>query len=199
MRYRSNFVSCTFDLDQPGRTYGSASLVYSDNENASRVFQIPIVTIANGSGPTVLFCAGNHGNEDQGQLILRRLVNELDPADVQGRVIVLPAMNYPAVRANTRTSPLDGANLNRSFPGDGTAGPTQAIARFMSDAIVPEADIGMDLHSGAHGAEFVITTFLVAAADRDVHARSLAVKMICFSFFFFSFLKLKEKKNLFIK
>ncbi len=175
MRYKSNFVSCDFDIDQQGRNYGSATLVYSDNANAGRGFEIPIVTIANGSGPTVLLCAGNHGDEDQGQLILRRLINELSPDDIQGRIIFLPAMNYPAVRADSRTSPLDNGNLNRSFPGDGSTGPTLAIARFITDAILPVTDYGIDLHSGGRSAEFVITSFLVTCADVELYHRSLAV------------------------
>jgi len=172
MRYRSNFLSCDIDFDAKGKNFDVARLVYSDDDNANRVFLIPIVTIANGEGPTALLCAGNHGNEDEGQLILRRLIHDLDPDDVQGRIIVLPAMNYPAVRASTRVSPLDGENLNRSFPGDGTAGPTRAIARFIVDALLPMADAGMDLHSGSYFAEFVGTTFLCTSDDLNMHQAS---------------------------
>lgn len=175
MQYRSNFVSCDFDLEQPGTNYGSATLVYSDTANSGRVFPIPIVTVANGTGPTVLLCAGNHGDEDQGQLILRRLLNELDVDDVGGRIIFLPAMNYPAVRADTRTSPLDNGNLNRSFPGDATAGPTLAITRFITDAILPVTDYGIDLHSGGHGQSFVHTSFVATCPDIDLYRRTIAV------------------------
>lgn len=173
VKYKSDFVSCDFDFDATGKHYGAARLVYSDNANAGRVFLIPIVSIVNGSGPTVLLCAGNHGNEDEGQLILRRLIHELEPGDVQGRVIILPALNYPAVRASTRTSPLDNENLNRSFPGDGSSGPTPAIARFVVDALLPMADAGMDLHSGSYGAEFVNTTFLCTCADAALYRKSV--------------------------
>jgi N-alpha-acetyl-L-2,4-diaminobutyrate deacetylase len=33
----------------------------------------------------------------------------LDPKDVTGTVIIVPAMNYPAFRAGTRTSSIDNA------------------------------------------------------------------------------------------
>ncbi len=173
VNYKSDFISCDFDFEAQGKNYGAARLVYSDNANAGRVFLIPIVTIVNGNGPTVLLSAGNHGNEDQGQLILRRLIHELEPKDVQGRIIFVPALNYPAVRSSTRTSPLDNENLNRSFPGDGTSGPTSAIARFVVDALLPLADAGMDLHSGSYGAEFVNMTFLCTCADSALYRKSV--------------------------
>jgi predicted deacylase len=37
---------------------------------------------------------------------------------VRGQLIILPALNFPASQAGTRTSPIDGVNLNRAFPGD---------------------------------------------------------------------------------
>lgn len=171
--YKSNFISCDFDFDTPGKHYGAAHLKYSNNSESMRVFPIPIVTIKNGKGPTVLLTAGNHGNEDEGQLILRRLIHELDAADVQGRIIFLPALNYPAVRAYTRTSPLDNENLNRSFPGDGTSGPTFAIARFVVDVLLPLADAGIDFHSGGNAAKFVATSFLCTCANTSIYRKSV--------------------------
>ena len=175
LSYKSGFVSCDFDLDAPGKRFGAAQLLFSDNENAGRIHLVPIVVIANGDGPTVLLCAGTHGNEDQGQLVLRRLVHELEPSEVTGRVVILPALNYPAVRAWSRTSPLDNGNLNRSFPGDETSGPTSALARFVVDALLPRCDAGMDLHSGGPSSEWACSTFLCTCADPEVYRRSVAM------------------------
>ena len=79
---------------------------------------IPIAVIKNGSGPTVLMEGGNHGDEYEGPIILGRMIRELDAAEIQGRLILLPAVNTPAVIAGRRTSPVDGLNFNRAFPGD---------------------------------------------------------------------------------
>ena len=173
--YRSRFVSCEFDFDTSGKRFGSAQILYSDNENAGRVHLVPIVVIANASGPTVLLAAGTHGDEDEGQLVLRRLVHELEPGDVAGRIIVLPALNYPAVRAWSRTSPLDNGNLNRSFPGDETSGPTSALARFVVDALLPMCDAGIDLHSGGPSSHWACSTFLCTCDDAEVYRRSVAM------------------------
>ncbi len=170
--YKSTFLSCDFDFDVSGKNYGSARLDYSDDLGVSRVFPIPIATISNGSGPTILLTAGNHGNEDEGQLILRRLIHELDPTDICGRIIILPALNYPAVRSNRRTSPLDNGNLNRSFPGDPEIGPTSAIARFVVDQLLPLADAGIDFHSGGRAAKYVTTSFLCTCSDPEIYRKS---------------------------
>ena len=170
--YRSSFISCDFDFDAAGKHYGSAHLDYSNDEGVSRIFPIPIVSINNDNGPTLLLTAGNHGNEDEGQLILRRLIDEIAPENIQGRIIALPALNYPAVRANTRTSPLDQGNLNRSFPADEVTGPTTAIARFVVDLLLPLADAGVDLHAGGANAKYVNTTFLCACENPTVFRKS---------------------------
>jgi N-alpha-acetyl-L-2,4-diaminobutyrate deacetylase len=73
------------------------------------------------------------------------------PADqVQGRIIILPALNLPAVTAGQRVSPIDGLDMNRSFPGrpDGTV--TQVIAHYVHEVILPLCDAVLDLHSGGY-------------------------------------------------
>ena len=86
---------------------------------------------------------------------LRREVvaRSLDPAKVTGTVIIVPAMNYPAFRAGTRTSPIDKGNLNRTFPGrpDGTV--TEKIADYFQRYLLPKTDIVLDFHSGGRTLE----------------------------------------------
>src|SRR5262245_34685253 len=79
---------------------------------------LPITVVRAGPGPLVLFTGGNHGDEYEGQIALLKLARELEPTDlVRGGVIIMPMINPPAVDAGTRTSPIDGKNLNRVFPG----------------------------------------------------------------------------------
>ncbi|MER8929031.1 succinylglutamate desuccinylase/aspartoacylase family protein [Mesorhizobium sp. M0859] len=116
---------------------------------------IPFITIRNGDGPGVLLMAGNHGNEYEGQIILMKLVQELQVDDVCGRIIVLPAANAPAVRADRRNSPLDDGNLNRQFPGAPDGGPTAMIAHLIESALLTRVDYAVDLHSGSLSAEYL--------------------------------------------
>ena len=69
-------------------------------------------------------------------------------------MIIVPAMNYPAFRAGTRTSPIDKGNMNRIFPGrpDGTV--TEKIADFFNASCFPRPT-SLDFHSGGRTLDFV--------------------------------------------
>ena len=168
-------ITCDLDLESPGRRMGHLRLVHSDNRLAFSVVPIPIAVIANGEGPSVLLCAGTHGNEYEGQVILRELVRELAPEDVTGRLIVMPSLNMPAVREDARVSPLDDVNLNRAFPGAPDRGPTAAIAGFLAEVILPHCDAGIDIHTGGNSASFVPLVYLCRCDDDGVFGQSAAL------------------------
>lgn len=114
-------VSSALNLDAPGKRAGQFGLTHSGNRHAFSTIRAPLGVIRGGDGPTALICGGNHGDEYEGQIIARRLYERLEPGDLAGRLILAPALNMPAIEAVSRTSPLDGGNLNRSFPGEAHA------------------------------------------------------------------------------
>ena len=87
-----------------------------------------------------------------------RMVNDLQPKDITGQVIIVPGLNTPAVRASSRVSPLDGKNLNRTFPGDPTGGVTDQIAHYVETELLPLSDAAIDLHSGGKASFFTPCT-----------------------------------------
>jgi predicted deacylase len=159
---RRSRVATDVVFDRDGKHCGFLSLPISTHESAYGRIQIPIVVVRNGEGPTALLVAGNHGDEYEGQIALTRLAQDLRPEAIRGRVILLPALNLPAVRAGRRTSPMDEGNLNRTFPGDPEGGPTAAIAHYVESTLLPLADFALDLHSG--GSSLV---YLPCALVRD--------------------------------
>lgn len=170
---RPSPISATVDFDAQGVQHGFLKLPYSHDKSAWGTMMIPITVVASGRGATVLMTGGNHGDEYEGPAALFDLARSLDPALVSGRVIIVPAMNYPAFRAGTRTSPIDGGNMNRSFPGrpDGTL--TQKIADYFQRALLPMADIVVDIHSGGRTLDFVPFAATHALPDREQEARAL--------------------------
>ena len=168
-------ISCDLDLESPGKRTGCLRLIHSDNVHAGSVIPIPVAVIAGGAGPSVLLCAGTHGNEYEGQVILRDLVRELAPERVNGRVIVMPSLNMPAVRDDARVSPLDGANLNRVFPGAADRGPSAAIAGFVAEVILPLCDAGIDIHTGGDSTAFIPLVYLCRCEDDEVFGQSAAL------------------------
>ena len=160
-------MRCSIDLDRPGKREGSVQLNHSDNRHAYGVIPIPIGMVsADGGGPTVLLTAGNHGDEYEGIVILQRLFRDLDPSRIRGRIIIMPSLNLPAVRVYQRTSPLDGANMNRSFGAQDISGPTQEIAQFVEEQLIARADYAIDLHSGGKMCEFSPCGYIYAGGGR---------------------------------
>ncbi|MCC9608076.1 succinylglutamate desuccinylase/aspartoacylase family protein [Blastopirellula sp. JC732] len=102
----------------------------------------------------------NHGNEYEGPVALKKLMQEIKIENVVGRIIFIPVLNPPAFRAGTRESSLDdGVNLNRAFvDGAGTtpalSGITHRIAAFVRQYIWPRVHVVIDLHSGGDVARF---------------------------------------------
>ncbi|PLU03635.1 N(2)-acetyl-L-2,4-diaminobutanoate deacetylase DoeB [Sinorhizobium medicae] len=152
---RPSPISATVDFEADGIQHGFLRLPYSRDDSAWGSVMIPISVVKNGKGPTALLTGGNHGDEYEGPIALFDLARKLDAADVEGRVIIIPAMNYPAFQAQTRTSPIDKGNMNRSFPGkpDGTV--TQKIADYFQRVLLPLADIVLDFHSGGKTLDFL--------------------------------------------
>ncbi len=148
-------VTPTIPLDADGVHHGFLRLPHSRDDSAWGSVMIPLTVIANGEGPTALLTGGNHGDEYEGPIALQNLAATLDPSQVTGRVIILPMMNLPAFAAGRRCSPIDGGNMNRSYPGrpDGTV--TQKIAHFIATRLVPMADIVLDYHSGGRTLDFL--------------------------------------------
>ncbi len=150
-----NPISATIPLDQDGVHHGFLKLPYSRDDSAWGAIMIPITVIQNSTGPTALLTGANHGDEYEGPIALHELAVQTQAKDVAGRLIIVPALNYPAFRAGTRTSPIDKGNMNRSFPGraDGTV--TQKIADYFQTTLLPLADVAVDFHSGGKTLDFV--------------------------------------------
>ncbi|MCT2581094.1 MAG: succinylglutamate desuccinylase [Mesorhizobium sp.] len=150
-------VWTTINFDAPGIQSDFARVPYSSDTSAYGWIPVPMLCFNGGKGgPTALLTAGTHGDEYEGQVALRKLVRELAVTKLQGRVIILPALNLPAVAAGRRTSPLDGGNLNRVFPGNPEGGPTAAIAHYVTTELFPLADLVIDLHSGGSSLDYLL-------------------------------------------
>jgi predicted deacylase len=136
------------DFDAQGKHVGFLRLAHSTHQSAYGWIPIPVASIRNGDGPTVLVMAGNHGDEYEGQVLASQLVRQLQPEMLRGQVILLPMANFPAAQAGQRTSPIDGGNLNRLFPGNPAGTITEEIAAYVETQLVKRSSVVVDLHSG---------------------------------------------------
>lgn len=174
MTSRPSLVRADIDLDAPGKHFGHIRVPHSTHDSAYGWIAIPIAVIRSGDGPDVLLTAGNHGDEYEGQITLLKLMRELEPEVVRGRVIVIPRLNSPAAAAGRRTSPIDDGNLNRLFPGDPEGTPTEQIAHFVDSVLLPATQVSLDIHSGGSSLEYLPCTFARVPQDAALRTRQLA-------------------------
>jgi predicted deacylase len=167
-------IHTAIDYERDGRQVGHLFLPQSPHEDAWGAIPIPIAVIKNGSGPTVLITGGNHGDEYEGPIVIARLIRELDPGMVQGRLILLPQLNLPAAQAGRRTSPVDGKNFNRCFPGDPAGTATEQIAFYVSHVLFAQADAFMDLHSGGSSLQILPSAIIEPAPEPEQMQRIVA-------------------------
>jgi predicted deacylase len=160
-------LSCTVDFQQPGKQHGHLRVPYSYNLGGWANLLLPITTIANGAGRTALVLAGNHGDEYPGQVAVLKLMREVQPEQVRGRLILLPTLNQPACKAATRLSPLDGKNMNRAFPGSAGGSVTEMIAHYLTTVLFPLADVVIDIHTGGRSMDFFPCATMHRVDDRE--------------------------------
>jgi N-alpha-acetyl-L-2,4-diaminobutyrate deacetylase len=148
-------IAPTVDFERDGVQHGFLRLPHSRDDSAWGAVMIPVCVVKNGEGPTALLTGGNHGDEYEGPVALVKIAAALDARRVQGRVIVVPFMNYPAFRAGRRTSPIDQGNMNRVFPGRPDGSVTEKIADYFQRYLLPLADVVLDIHSGGKTLDFL--------------------------------------------
>ncbi|MDB5953836.1 succinylglutamate desuccinylase/aspartoacylase family protein [Ramlibacter sp.] len=164
-------VGTEINFERDGIQTGCLSVPYSHDRDAYGYIPVPLMVARNGEGPTVFLSGANHGDEYEGSIAIMHLMRELKLEHLRGRLILIPALNFPAYLNGTRTSPVDGGNLNRLFPGDPNGTPTQMIAHYIETELMPKADYIVDFHAGGTTMDYLPMLFVnrpkdAAASDR---------------------------------
>lgn len=165
----------TIDFERPGKSLYELAFHF-DGEWGNALVPLAVINGALGPGPGVAIFGGTHGDEYEGQVAAWRLMHELDPAQLRGRVILMPRLNTPACIAGTRASPKDGGNMNRAFPGNPRGTLTSRIAHFVTTAVLARADVVLDIHSaGRNGQEFTLCSSFHEVPDPAQRAEMVTV------------------------
>jgi uncharacterized protein len=70
-------------------------------------------------GPTLGRVAGAHGTEYASIIALEKLIQELNPADLSGTVIIVPLVNIASFEQKVpHVNLVDGKSMNRFYPGN---------------------------------------------------------------------------------
>ncbi len=157
VRLSGTLITAEVDFDAQGKRTGYLRVPHSVHRSAYGWIPVPITVVCNGEGPTLILTAGAHGDEYEGQVAVSELARDIAAEDLRGRLILLPMLNYPAAEVGQRISPVDDGNLNRLFPGDPRGSPSEMIAHYVEEVLMPRADFAVDLHSGGSSLHYPAT------------------------------------------
>ncbi|WP_227374371.1 succinylglutamate desuccinylase/aspartoacylase family protein [Haladaptatus halobius] len=123
-------------------------------------------------GPTLYVQAAQHGSEINGTEVLRRFHEEIDPAELAGRIVAVPVADPLTFDRVSYTTPeqLDSVNpnMNRVWPGDSEGTLHERMAATLWE-YASDADAIVDLHTGSPN---MLTHVVFMEGDRD--SRELA-------------------------
>ncbi len=149
--------------DQPGKSTGLIP-VATGPYGESIGISFTAVT-GHTAGPRICVMAGVHGDEYDGMDSVRRLIREIDPAELSGSVLAIPCLNLAAFAAGSRTSGIDKLNLNRTFPGAATGSITERLAHTFNTVVVQHVDAVIDIHTGGEFGDITPLTVVQKGAE----------------------------------
>jgi predicted deacylase len=163
------------DVEADGIQIGHIFTSQSTDRSAYQALRTPFMSIRNGGGPATLLMAGHHGDEYEGQVVLTEIASRPDLHTIKGQVFILPRANAPACLAGSRTSPVDGGNLNTAFPGVKGGDATSQIAHFLEETLLPKIDLWIDLHSGGRSLVYEPIAAFHASSDRTLNRQTVEI------------------------
>lgn len=130
-----------------------------------RVDGIPLL-VCRGSkdGPTLWINGAIHGDEPEGAFSIFKTLTKLDPQEMSGTVVFVPAMNVPAFQSGERGNPLDmfSYDMNRIYPGRPDGYMTERVAFAHWEVMKGNCDLQIAVHSGG---EHSYLAHMIFAAD----------------------------------
>ena len=102
--------------------------------------------VGKASGPHLLITGGVHGDEFEPMAAIRELMARVEPANLRGKLTLVPVVNEPAFLRGQRTAE-DNLDLARTCPGRADGSITEQIADALS-RLIRSADYYIDLHTG---------------------------------------------------
>lgn len=111
---------------------------------------IPVVVVlGRNPGPVLALVSGLHGTEYASVIALEKLIQQLEPAQISGTVIILPLVNIQSfLQKVPHVNPVDGKSMNRFYPGKPDGTQTERASFLITKEVVERCDYLIDYHGG---------------------------------------------------
>ncbi len=163
------------DLLDIGRVPQGTVMKYWVNlvtDGVGRPVMVPVL-VARGTAPgkIVGLTAVIHGNELNGIPVVQQLFQQLNPEELSGTVIGVPAVNIPSMLRKQRRF-IDGKDLNHIMPGRPDGSVSEVYAYRVVNNIVSRFEYLIDLHTASLGR---VNSYYVRADMHDAITARMAV------------------------
>jgi len=130
------------------QTYHEFTKTFEDVDGNKSAMPIAVIKGVE-DGPVITLIAGIHGYEYPPIIAAQELIQEIKSKTIRGTIIIIPMANPNAFYKRTPfLNPQDELNLNRVFPGDASGSITEKLAAFMTNEVIENSDIFIDIHGG---------------------------------------------------
>lgn len=110
---------------------------------------LPVCVINGAADGKILYIqAANDGDELNGIGVIQRFVPAIDPAELNGAVLVVGLVNYYGFQVAEHRNPIDDTKINRVYPGNEDGTSSERIAHCVFE-VAKRADLALDLHQGS--------------------------------------------------
>ncbi len=111
---------------------------------------IPVAVVRGAKpGPVLALVSGAHGTEYASIIAIEKLIEELEPAQIAGTVILLPLVNIASFEQKVpHVNPVDGKSMNRFYPGKQDGTQTERASWLITKQVVERSDYLVDFHGG---------------------------------------------------
>ena len=128
----------------------STRLAWSPQVSISGLSLPTPVLVINGAnpGPTLCLTGAIHGDELNGIEVVRRVMYDINPEDLNGTLIGVPIVNLQGFQRGSRYL-SDRRDLNRFFPGEENGSLASRIAHSLFSEVISHCNYLIDLHTGS--------------------------------------------------
>lgn len=142
------------------------------SDNALGVpWQVPVIIVRGmGKGPVLGLTAAVHGNELNGISTIFKLLEDVNPQELNGTIVMVPIANVPGYLMNQRHF-SNGTDLNRVMPGKLKGLASNRYAYHFTQKIVSKFDYLLDLHTASVGR---VNSLYIRADIENEKTRTLA-------------------------
>lgn len=141
---------------------------YADGSQES----VPLLVVnGRNDGPLLYLDAATHGSEVGGVEVIQRLAREtLNPEEMNGALVCIPAVSTRNFSMCTQFSPHDFLDTNRGYPGNQKGSMVERIS-YLVFRILKACDYGITFHALSHASVALPFTYRWECPDSHVNAR----------------------------